>query len=60
MADDIERIASSISSSMEPFALPFDATKRAQMTIRAMHNAIQENGVELSSGSLVLDLVRNL
>jgi hypothetical protein len=60
MAVDIEGIASSLGSSIEPFALPFDATKRAQMTMRATLNVIQENGVELSSDPPVLHLVSNL
>ncbi len=60
MAVDIEGIASSLGSSIEHFTRPFDATKRAQMTMRAQHNVIQENGVELGSGPLVLHLVRNL
>ncbi len=60
MAVNIEGIASSLGSSIEPFALPFDSTKREQMTIKATHNVIQENGVDLGSGPLVLHLVRNL
>jgi hypothetical protein len=49
MAGDIEGITSSLWSSIEQITLPFDATKRAQMTMRATNDVIQDNVVEFSS-----------
>ncbi len=51
---DIEGMAWSLGPSIESVALPFYATKRAQMIVRAMHDAIKENDVELGSCPLVL------
>ena len=60
MAVDIGGITSSLWSSLEQFTLPFDATKRAQMTVRATHDVIKDYAVEFCSCLLVLNLVRNL
>ena len=60
MAVDIEGIASSLWSSVEQITLPFDATKRAQMTVCAKNDVIKDNDVEFCSCPLVIRLVRNL
>ena len=60
MAVDIEGITSSLWSSIEQFTFPFDATKRAQMTVRDTHDVIKDYVVEFCSCPLVLRLVRNL
>ena len=60
MAVDIEGITSSLWSSIEQFALLLDATKRVQMTMRATHDVIKDNVIELCSCPLVFRLVRNL
>ena len=49
MAVDIEGITSSLWSSIEQITLPFDATKRAQMTVRATNDVIKDNVVEFCS-----------
>ena len=45
MAVDVEGIAPRLRSSVEQVAFPFDATKRAQMTMRTTHYVVYENGV---------------
>jgi hypothetical protein len=57
MAVDVAGITSRLGSSIEQVALPFDATKRTQMTLRATHNVFEENDVQHCL--LVLFLVRN-
>ena len=59
MAVDIEGIASSLWSSVEQITLPFDATKRAQMTVRTPNHVVEKNRVELSGCPFVLNLVGN-
>ena len=59
MAVDVEGIASRLGPSVEVVTFPFDATKRAQMTVRTTHDVVDENGDEFSCCPLVLILVRN-
>ena len=59
MAVDVEGIALRLGPSVEVVTFPFDATKRAQMAVRAKHNVIHENRVEFNCCPLVLILVRN-
>ena len=61
MAVDVEGIAARLGPSVEEVTFPFDATKRAQMTVRTAHDSdvIDENGVEFSCCPLILILVRN-
>ena len=59
MPVDVEGIAPRLRPSVEEVTFPFDATKRAQVTVRTTHDVIDENGVEFSGCPLVLILVRN-
>jgi hypothetical protein len=59
MPHDIEGVASRLGPSDEQVAFPFDATKRAKMTMGTPNNVIEQNIVELSCSPLVLILVRD-
>jgi hypothetical protein len=59
MAVDVEGIASRLGPPVEKVTFPFDATKRAQMTVGTPNHVIEQNSVEFSSCPLVLILVRN-
>ena len=59
MSDDVEGVASRLGPSVKQLAFPFDATKRAKMTMGAPNNVIEQNIVELSCSPLVLILVRD-
>jgi hypothetical protein len=59
MTVDVEGVASCLGSPVEQVALPFDATKRAKMTMGTPNNVIEQNIVELSCSPLVLILVRD-
>jgi hypothetical protein len=52
----VEGIASRLGPSVEQVAFPFDATKRAKITIRTPNNIIEQNIVELSCSPLVLGI----
>ena len=48
MPVDVEGIAPRLRPSVEEVTFPFDATKRAQVTVRTTHDVIDENGVEFN------------
>ncbi len=58
MPDDVEGVASRLGPSVEQVAFPFDATKRAKITMGTPNNIIEHNIVELSCSPLVLILIR--
>ncbi len=61
MAVDVERITPGLGSSVEQVALPFDATKRTQMTMRTTqctHKVVKDSVIQLRCCPLVLLLVR--
>ncbi len=59
MPNDVEGVATRLGPSVERIAFPFDATKRAKMTMGTPNNVIEQNIVELSCNPLVLILVRD-
>ncbi len=59
MPDNVEGVASRLGPSIEQFAFPFDATKRAKITMGTPNNIIEQNIVELNCSPLVLILVRD-
>ena len=54
MPDDV---ASRLGPPVEQVSFPFDATKRAKMTMGTPNNIIEQNIVELSCSPLVLILL---
>jgi hypothetical protein len=48
MPDDVERVAAHLGPPVEQVAFPFDATKRAKMSMGTLNNVIEQNIVKLS------------
>jgi hypothetical protein len=59
MPNDVEGVALRLGPSVEQAAFPFDATKRAKITMGTPNNIIEQNIVELSCSPLVLIFVRD-